>query len=424
MAGMTRRDFAKGLVRSGIGACVLGKLAPLRGENQSPSRIYRVDQCPLHDNQLRHVGVDTLLDLLADDGLRFYRSPTRHPWAAPTGIISSNDIVIIKVNCQWRARGATNTDVVRGVIHRVLQHPDGFGGEVVIMENGQGRGGFDGITNGGTNYSAWPELKNVVAVNAEEPNLLSVNYLVDTVFSGKPVSSFLLDGIRGSFISSTEHAANGYRKINPPAGSSTMTPVSYPCFTTARGNRIELREGRWTGSGYASNVRLINIPVLKDHSGSGMTGVLKHCYGILSMSDGQSSARHYSEIGSQCGKMWSMVRTPDLNILDCIWVSHQALAGYPGANTRRCNILLAGLDPVAMDYYASKHILLPLGGSLRTRHDPDEYSGLSSMLSGARHFINTNGGIGGSPAQSGDANIEVVTRSVRTGVAVGWGDYL
>lgn len=54
-----------------------------------------------------------------------------------------------------------------GLIYRILEHPDGFGGEVVIFENGQGRGGFDGLSQGGSVYDAWPEIANAIWVNAE-----------------------------------------------------------------------------------------------------------------------------------------------------------------------------------------------------------------------------------------------------------------
>lgn len=71
----------------------------------------------------------------------------------PDGIIERNDVVLIKVNCQWKCRGTTSTDVVRRLIHRILQHPDGFDGEVVIFENGQGVGAFDGYPRHGGVYS-------------------------------------------------------------------------------------------------------------------------------------------------------------------------------------------------------------------------------------------------------------------------------
>ena len=99
------------------------------------------------------------------------------------------------------------------------------------------------------------------------------------------------------------------------------------------------------------------------------------------MSDGYSGIRHYSESGTQSGKMWSLVRVPDLNILDCIWVSADSLSGYPPQTTYRSDTLLAGIDPVALDYYASKHILYPLGGSYEDEHNPDSYYGLIKHFS-------------------------------------------
>jgi hypothetical protein len=356
----------------------------------------------VHDGGLRHEGLDTLLDLLAENGIHLYATDTGHEWGGASGLISNDDVVLIKVNCQWKCRGTTNTDLVRGLIHRILGHPDGFTGEVVIIENGQGRGGFDGMAGGG-NYSSWPEVASSVYVNAEDETILTVDYLVNTVFLGAPVSSFLLDDIRSRFIGTGDHTTNGYRKTSD---------VSYPCFTSAGGNRIELREGVWENGAYnRSKLKLINVPVLKDHGGTGITGVLKHVYGILSMSDDQSGIRHYSQSGTQCGKMWNLVRSPDLNILDCIWVSFESLTGYPAETTCRTNTLLAGIDPVALDYYAAKHIMLPLGGARASDHDPDSFSGLINHLEGARDFINANGGIGGRLASLGDENIEVITAS-------------
>ena len=204
------------------------------------------------------------------------------------------------------------------------------------------------------------------------------------------------------FISGTDHVTDGYRKIDN---------VSYPCFTSRGGNRIELKEGIWTGSAHADNLKLINIPVFKHHDGSGITGALKHTYGIVSMSDGYSMIRHYRKSGEQCGKMFIDVRTPALNIVDCIWVSHESLCGYPESTTARTNRLFAGIDPVALDYHVSKHVLLPEGGSLAYQHDPDSFQGLIDHLTGALDYINLSGGIGGKPVNQGDDNIDVITSS-------------
>ncbi len=402
-ANVTRREFIKGVTATGALACVSGFVGIRQAfSNGAKSRVFRVSECPVHDGQLRHLGLDALLDLLADNGVAFYRTTGTHPWGGPGGIIDTDDVVLIKVNCQWKCRGTTNTDVLRGLIYRILQHPDGFDGEVVIFENGQGRGSFDGLTGFGSTYAPWPEIDNGVYVNAEEENVLTVDFLVNTVFRDDPVSSYLLDPVRSIFISDSDHTTDGYRSVSD---------VSYPCFTSAGGHRIELLEGIWNGAGHDTNLKLLNVPVLKTHGGTGITGVLKHSYGILSMGDGYSGIRHYSESGTQCGKMWSLVRPPDLNILDCIWVSHEALRGYPPETTHRTDILLGGVDPVALDYYGSKHVLYPLGGSRAGEHDPDSFSGLINHLTGARDFINNNGGIQGDLARMGDDNIEVLSAS-------------
>jgi hypothetical protein len=396
----TRREFIKGMATTGAGICLTGLSNPRKGlANGTNSQVFKVTDCPTHDGQLRHHGFDTLIDLYADNGQKFYKTDRWHPWGGPSGIIDTNDIVLIKVNCQWKCRGTTNTDLIRGLIHRILKHPDGFSGEIVIFENGQGQGAFNGDPNAWGSYAPWPEIDNNIWINAEQENLLTIDYLVNTVFKAHPVSSYLLDPIRSTFISASNHTTDGYRVIDE---------VSYPCFTSAGGNRIELREGIWNGSTHTSNIKLINVPVLKHHSGTGITGTLKHSYGILSMADGYSGIRHYSQSGTQCGKMWSLVRIPVINILDCIWVSHEQLRGYPIEATNRSNILLASTDPVALDYHGSKHVLLPLGGIYAHEHDPDSFAGLINHLEGARDFINANGGIGGKPTQMGDANIDVI----------------
>ena len=403
MRNLTRRQFIQSVFANGAFLYLSGLIGFKKAfSSQSRSQVFQVIECPIHDGELRHQGLDILLDLLATSGVKLYRTDIDHPWGGPSGIIDTNDVVLIKVNCQWKCRGTTNTDVLQGLIYRILQHPEGFNGEVVIFENGQGQGSFDGDPRAWGSYSPWPVIDNGIYVNAEEETILTIDYLVRTVFNGYPVSSYLLDPIRSQFISDSEHSKDGYRIISD---------VSYPCFNSTGGHRIELREGIWNGQGHNSNLKLINVPVLKTHDGTGITGVLKHTYGILSMADGKSGIRHYSQSGIQCGKMWSLVRIPDLNILDCIWVSHESLRGYPPETTHRKNILIAGVDPVALDYFASKHVLFPLGGRRAYMHNPDSFKGLIDHLTGAQDFINANGGIKGEITNMGDSNIEVVAVS-------------
>jgi uncharacterized protein (DUF362 family) len=323
----------------------------------------------------RHLGVDALIDLMSRSGVKIYRSARSSAVSGANGLIAADDVVLLKVNAAWKYRGCTNSDVVRGLVQRLLEHPDGFRGEIVIVENGQGSGSLDCDTS-----VAYGGDRSVHA-NANDERQ-SFTALVDRVFRDARLSAYLLDPIADRFIADDDHTSDGYRRLEN---------VSYPCFTTRGGRRVELREGIWTGASHATNLKLINVPVLKHHDtgGSEITGAVKHFYGLLSMSDGQRAARHYTGLGDACGKMIASVRPPVLNVLDAIWVSHRALDGTPG-NAQRVNQLLASQDPVALDYWAAKYVLSPIDRN--PRHAPD-YPGIDRWLSDAMNTINARGGL-------------------------------
>jgi uncharacterized protein (DUF362 family) len=309
-------------------------------------------------------------------GLPFHRSATPGEISGPHGLIAAGDVVLLKVNAQWKYRGCTNSDVVRGLIQCVLDHPDGFTGEIVIVENGQGRGSLRCDTS--SSYGG----DTSVHANANDESHTFL-YLVEQVFRDPRVSAMLLDPIRARFIGIDDHTTNGYRRIQN---------VSYPCFTTAGGCRVELLEGIWAGGQHAKHLKLLNVPVLKHHDtgGSEITGAVKHYYGLVSMSDGTSSNRHYTALGETCGRMIATVRPPVLSVMDAIWVSHKALGGSPASATSRTNQLLASQDPVALDYWSAKSVLFPVDSN--PRHAPD-HPGIDRWLTDCMNLVNAEGGI-------------------------------
>jgi uncharacterized protein (DUF362 family) len=376
----SRRDFLK-LSAAGLASLLAG---PFRGRAEAAalakSPVFWVDQIPdapftdsVHPNY--HAGVEALLNLQGANGLKFYRSAQTTPLSGPNGLIASDDVVLIKVNAQWNYRGTTNSDVIRGLIQRILDHPDGYTGEVVMFENGQGRGSLACDTSASYGNSE-------VHANANDENQ-SFLYLVSSVFNDPRVSAKLMDPVRSVFLAKNDHVQNGYRHFEN---------VSYPCFTTDHGRRIELREGVWTGNSFSPKLKLINVPVLKHHDvgGSEITASLKHFYGVVSMSDGNSGIRHYSKLGQTCGKMAVAVRTPVLNIIDAIWVSQASITGYPESTTFRANKLIASQDPVALDTWAAKYVLYPIDNN--SRHLPT-FPGIKSWLTQARNTINARGGL-------------------------------
>ena len=380
--GISRRGFLKGSI-AGVCLSMLNpfqRVAKSQGNPISP--LFWVKNIPPQpfypgEDDNDHAGVDALFQLMGENGLKFYRSDQTSPLSGPSGMIQSNDVVLIKVNAQWKYRGCTNSDLIRGLVQRILDHPDGFNGEVVIFENGQGRGSL----NCDTSSSYGGDTSVHANANNESHSFL---YLVNTVFNDPRVSAYLLDPISNTFIEATDHVTNGYRKFEN---------VSYPCFTTAGGNRVELLEGIWQRNNYIQNLKVINVPVLKYHDtgGSDITASLKHFYGVVSMSDGYSNFRHYSGLGETCGKMVVSVRTPVLNIIDAIWVSFSSLSGSPANTTSQTNQILASQDPVALDYWASKYILYPVSNN--SRHLPTPGSNIDGWLTKARDTINGRGGL-------------------------------
>ncbi len=369
---MNRREFLK--ISSGAILSNFFKLPIIPLFLNSP--IFRVENIPSHpfsdlQNPNRHAGINALLELMGKFGLKFYNSFNHSSLiSGNNGLIDKKDVVLIKVNAQWKYRGATNSDVVRGLIQAILDHPDGFEGEVVIFENGQGRGSLRC-----DNYAYYGN--NEVHANAEDEKQ-SFLYLVENVFKGYQVSAYLLDDFRYNFLEKDDNKTDGYIKEGT---------ISYPVFTTYFGTRINLRLGVWNGREYEKRLKLINVPVLKyhDRGGSEYTACLKHFYGILSMADGYSGYRHYTGLGETCGQMVK-IRMPVLNILDCIWVSFSSLTGYPPSTTFRQNLIVASQDPVALDYYAGKYILYPLSKS--PYHLPT-YEGVARWLSSAEKIINS-----------------------------------
>jgi len=111
---------------------------------RNKSDIYWVTGCPiLTGSGNRHEGLDNLLGLMGNHGLKLYRVEEDTDIGGKDGLIDRSDIVLIKVNAQWKYRGCTNSNVVRGLVQMILEHPDGFNGEVVLFENGQGGGSLD-----------------------------------------------------------------------------------------------------------------------------------------------------------------------------------------------------------------------------------------------------------------------------------------
>jgi hypothetical protein len=287
----------------------------------------------------RDGGFSKLIDLMGENGLRFYE------------IIASDSVVIVKVNSQWNERGGTNTDIVKSIVGAILSHPSSFTGEVVIADNGQARYGSTRL-GGSLNY----ELNN-----AEDK--AQSNSVVADSFPKHRVSTYLWDDITSTKVKeySDGDDTNGY-VIEDEPDPVTGIRVSYPKFKTVHGTRISFKEGVWDpeSSSYDSErLKLVNVPVLKAHFIYGVTGCVKHYMGVVS-DKLQDGGAHRSTRTGGMGTEIAETRAPNLNILDAIWVNATPGKG-PRSNydeATRLNIIMASTDPCALDAWATRNVLM------------------------------------------------------------------
>ncbi len=321
-------------------------------------------------------GITALLALMNANGEPFYRTTQQ-----TAGLIGKDDIVVIKVNNQWGGEGigqgagrmATNTDVLKGLIWAILSHPDGFQGEVVIAENAQP-----------TSTNDW----DANPANAEDQGQSFLDVVAAFRSLGFPVSLFDWTALNGHRVEGGDVFSPGYPQgeyfhgdmqdayilLDDPQGSAQYE-LSYPKFCTAGGHYISLRYGLWESGSYQSErLKLINLPVLKRHGMSGATIAWKNLIGFIT-ADGYSRNRFggYTEMHDYffgyaqgpnqdyglLGRQIALVRKPDLNLVDAIWVAFQ---NNTTGEAVRQDILLASRDPFALDWYASEFVLYPIVG--------------------------------------------------------------
>ncbi|MFW9844655.1 MAG: DUF362 domain-containing protein, partial [Candidatus Thorarchaeota archaeon] len=343
-------------------------------------------QCVTGEEGDTTLGLSALFEIMADEGLHFYNTTTE-----PSGLIESNDVIILKVNSQWSYRGGTNTDLVKAVVDAIIAHPEGFTGEIVIADSGQGIGNLDRVySNAFDNSQSFEDV-------AQQYSMVSTDlwdeYHYDTV------DDYDMGDFEEGYVRSSIWNAD------------TEIYTSYPKFTTDSGLYISFKNGVWDNTtGWDSNrLKVINMPVLKSHMRYGVTSCVKHYMGvpqgyIVPSVDENIPHEHFSIARGGMGTLMVETRMPILNILDMIWVNaHTLNSSMRGPWSRYfaasfTDIIGASRDPVALDYWASKNILIPtseyLGYTDVTSIDPDyapvatEFYGEVGMDESFHNYLN------------------------------------
>ena len=330
-------------------------------------------------------------------------------------LIGSDDVVIVKPNSQWWNQGMTNTNTIKEFIRQILEMRE-FKGEVIIADNHQyqedeSRGWTTNSPNGDFNFNQLIEyfrkrgFKNVSKYHWH--------------CAGRNKGLVQGDSYGNAVVRGPEEG-DGYvwrSDLVYKAESGRKAMMSYPVFTSHySGITIDLKHGAWKGGRYLSRkIKLINFPGLNHHSRwAGVTCCIKNYLGIVDMSCGYHGEApkgffNFHHIGNRnmklhphlirmmkflsigylnhfhggpVGFFMKSVRMADLNVVTANWVGYGSRTDP--SFSAKTNTVLACKDPVALDYYASKYILMSVtpktardedGHLLRSINDPDNRKG-------------------------------------------------
>ncbi|MHA1961035.1 MAG: DUF362 domain-containing protein [Candidatus Thorarchaeota archaeon] len=299
-----------------------------------------------------NAAVTALLDMMSAEGLQFYKTAS-----TTDGLIGSNDVVIIKMNGQWEYRGGTNTDLIKSIIHAIIGHPEVFTGEIIVADNGQSGGDLD---------RRWS--------NAYFRNQ-SAQDVVDSFAPTYDVSTVLWDLLRSRTVAEydEEDLSDGYVRSST-WNNDTQMYVSYPKFqSSTSGAYISFKNGVWNNkTGYDSDrLKILNMPVLKTHQRLAVTASVKNYMGVpqgyvIPSVDEYIPHEHFSIALGGMGTLMAETRVPTLNILDMIWINANPIEASPQRGpwsvysaASFTDIIGASMDPVALDYWSAKNVLVP-----------------------------------------------------------------
>jgi hypothetical protein len=295
------------------------------------------------NSYLSDPAIDTLLMMMETKDIFLHKTALH-----PNGIVGSDNVVIIKGNFQWTSRNTTSTDRIKGLIWRILNHPDGFSGEILVCDNTQDIG--TGINQNDN--------------NSEDP-LQSIPDVVNTFHSkGYPVYyldwNYIWDDV------ATEYSTGDY---NDGYVYESFTKITYPKFRSPSGDYfISLRYGIWDSVSAvydSSRLCIVDFPVLKAHSWAGATIAVKNWIGLLTTAHATERFGSWNNMhntyffGTYALVARVMAVTfPRLSIVDAAWTTTYGPNDLTWVQNTK--MLLASTDPVAVSWYSAKFILTPI----------------------------------------------------------------
>ncbi|MEI7542841.1 MAG: DUF362 domain-containing protein [bacterium] len=355
-------------------------------ENINPvSKIYVVDNTPqpigsledgnagVPDAYLNDGAVDMMVELMDAKGQYFYKT-TAHP----TGLFGSNDVVIIKGNFQWDYRNGTNTDRIKGVIWKLLNHPNGFTGEIVVADDTQ---------------LLWGNP--VEGINQQDNNSYFINQSVVDVCNTFKAKGYAVSFRCWAAISNIK--VNEYNTGDMNEGyvqTGGLNSENWPKFTTSGGKYVSLRYGVWEGGAYdKGRLSVINFPVLKAHDDFGAVTCATKCWvGMLSCDASFYNAdRHnFFWASSHLVARTHIIVREKICFIDAEWVARTG-PNKAGDVHSYAGKFIATTDPVAGDWYASSYILAQVANNANNMNGSYVGGNTYNVLNSVATYLNGQG---------------------------------
>lgn len=319
--------------------------------------------------------------------------------------IGPQDLVVLKPNAQWWNQGRTNLAAMKGFIDLVLGSP-GFAGEVLICENHH-------FMDESLPEDGRDDIRGWTHVSEINGDIDGVNHTLDSLVTlyrdagrsnvskrhwrdGGPKPNVTWGNGRDGGLVAGPAEGDGYvwteeeYTYSPLLGLKTWkVRMSYPVFTSPySGITIDLKDGAYRRDGRGGGawlpdrpVKLVNFAVLNAHPRTGVTSSVKNYMGITDLSCGYARLQpkgtytvhmcggkffRYAKAGP-IGHFMRSIRKADLNIVTAEWVGWGDRTDPSKATRSRA--VLAGLDPIALDYVGAKRFVFALSGD-RDHHDP------------------------------------------------------
>ncbi|MEE9441437.1 MAG: DUF362 domain-containing protein [candidate division Zixibacteria bacterium] len=368
------------------------------------SRVYVLDSIPVTigtldgadestpDEYFTDPATDTLFRLMEADGFEFYKTST-----TPNGLVASNEIVIIKGSYQWPSFNSSNNDRLKGIIRKIISHPDGFTGAIIVCDNTQDLGYQLGHDNN----------------NSDDEN-----QSVTDVISAFSIKGYNVSSNRWNTFWDEEAYEYSVGDYNDGFVYDDQTKVSYPKFYSSdAGCYISLKYGIWdisTSTYDRERMCLINFPVLKSHFWAGATIAVKNWVGVMTTAYADMRYGGFNEMhddylfGKYALTAKIMAETyPDLTIADAKLTSPEG--PFYLTESVQTDVIAASTDPVALSWYLAKYVLTPVAHNYGNT-DPDRIG--SDYRRNLRYWTSFLADSAGLPCTKDSIEISILGRNL------------